>query len=55
MNTRFLLSGGAAQNVFAITIQKAIQELVQLNQDHPSSYSRENLIRMLDEPLSGGR
>lgn len=34
------------------TIQKAIEELAQLNQDHPYSYSREELIQMLDEALA---
>jgi len=38
-----------------IAIRKAIQELVQLNQDHPFSYDRDELIRMLDEALAGGR
>lgn len=32
-----------------ITIRQAIRELVQLNEDHPFSYDREELIRMLDE------
>lgn len=38
-----------------ITIRKAIEELVQLNQDHPFSYDRDELIRMLDEAMAGGR
>jgi NAD(P)-dependent dehydrogenase (short-subunit alcohol dehydrogenase family) len=38
-----------------VTIRKAIEELVQLNGDHPFSCDREELIRMLDEALSGGR
>lgn len=38
-----------------ITIRKAIQELVQLNQDHPFSYDRDDLIRMLDEAMAEGR
>jgi NAD(P)-dependent dehydrogenase (short-subunit alcohol dehydrogenase family) len=33
------------------TIKKAIQELAQLNQGHPYSYSRDELIKMLDEAL----
>ncbi len=37
-----------------ITIRKAIEELVQLNGEHPFSYSRAELVRMLDEALSGG-
>jgi NAD(P)-dependent dehydrogenase (short-subunit alcohol dehydrogenase family) len=36
-----------------ITIRKAMEELVQLNGDHPFSYDRDTLIRMLDEALSG--
>jgi NAD(P)-dependent dehydrogenase (short-subunit alcohol dehydrogenase family) len=35
-----------------ITIRKAIEELVQLNGDQPFSYSRDELVRMLDEALS---
>ena len=35
-----------------ITIRKAVEELVQLNQDHPFSYDREALIRMLDEAMA---
>jgi NAD(P)-dependent dehydrogenase (short-subunit alcohol dehydrogenase family) len=38
-----------------VAIRKAVQELVQLNQDHPFSYSRDELIRMLDEALAAGR
>jgi NAD(P)-dependent dehydrogenase (short-subunit alcohol dehydrogenase family) len=34
------------------TIRKAIQELVQLNQDHAFSYDRDALIKMLDEALA---
>jgi NAD(P)-dependent dehydrogenase (short-subunit alcohol dehydrogenase family) len=36
-----------------ITIRKAIEELVQLNQGHPFSYDRDALVRMLDEALAG--
>ncbi len=36
-----------------ITIRKAIQELVELNEGHTFSYDREELIRMLDEALGG--
>lgn len=43
------------QREAAVTIRKAIEEMVQLNGDHPFSYSREELIEMLDEALSGGR
>ena len=35
-----------------VTIRKAIEELVQLNQGHKFSYDREALIRMLDEALA---
>jgi NAD(P)-dependent dehydrogenase (short-subunit alcohol dehydrogenase family) len=35
-----------------ITIQKAIEELVQLNERHRFSYDREALITMLDEALA---
>ncbi len=38
-----------------VTIRKAIEELVQLNEGHAFSYDREALIRMLDEAMSGGR
>lgn len=34
-----------------ITIRKAMQELIQLNSDHLYSYSRDELIKMLDEVL----
>jgi NAD(P)-dependent dehydrogenase (short-subunit alcohol dehydrogenase family) len=33
------------------TIKKAIQEVAQLNQDHAYSYSRDELVEMLDEAL----
>lgn len=35
-----------------VTIRKAIDELVQLNQGHQFSYDRETLIRMLDSSLA---
>lgn len=35
-----------------VTIRKAIDELVQLNQDHKFTYDREALIKMLDEALA---
>ncbi len=38
-----------------ITIRKAIQELVQLNEHHKYSYDRESLIAMLDEALESSR
>ena len=34
------------------TIHKAIEELVSLNQDHEFSYSRDQLIKMLDEAMA---
>lgn len=34
-----------------VTIRKAIEELVQLNQSHPFSYDRDALVRMLDSAL----
>jgi hypothetical protein len=39
------------QSETEVTIRGALQELVQLNQDHPYSYDREELVRMLDEAL----
>jgi NAD(P)-dependent dehydrogenase (short-subunit alcohol dehydrogenase family) len=33
------------------TIYKQIEQLVQLNEDHPFSYDREGLLKMLDEAL----
>lgn len=38
-----------------VTIRKALEELVQLNEDHGFSYDRDDLIRMLDEALASGR
>lgn len=38
-----------------ITIRKAIQELVQLNEGHAYTYDREALVRMLDEALVTAR
>jgi NAD(P)-dependent dehydrogenase (short-subunit alcohol dehydrogenase family) len=35
-----------------ITIRKQIEQLAQLNSDHPYSYDRETLIRFLDEALA---
>jgi hypothetical protein len=34
-----------------VTIRKAMEELVQLNQRHAFSYDRDALIRMLDSAL----
>ena len=36
-----------------VTIRKAIEELVELNERHQYSYSREQLMAMLDEALAG--
>ena len=33
------------------TIKKAIAELAQLNQDQKFSYSRDDMVKMLDEAL----
>lgn len=41
-----------AQRQAEVTIRKAIEELVQLNQGHPFSYDRDALVRMLDEALA---
>ena len=38
-----------------ITIKKAIQELVQLNEGQPYTYDREALVKMLDESLATAR
>jgi hypothetical protein len=35
-----------------VTIRKQIEELVQLNQNHPFSYDRDALVKMLDEALA---
>jgi NAD(P)-dependent dehydrogenase (short-subunit alcohol dehydrogenase family) len=41
-----------AQNEAELTIRKAIQELVQLNQGHAHSYDRDALVKMLDAALA---
>jgi NAD(P)-dependent dehydrogenase (short-subunit alcohol dehydrogenase family) len=38
-----------------VTIRKQIEQLVQLNEDHPFTYDREALIKMLDEALAKAR
>lgn len=38
-----------------ITIRKAIQELVQLNEGHAYTYDRDTLVKMLDEALATAR
>ena len=40
------------QQQAAITIQKQLQQLVQLNQGHKFSYSRDSLVAMLDRALA---
>jgi hypothetical protein len=35
-----------------VTIRKAIEEMVQLNEGHKYSYDREALVKMLDEALA---
>jgi NAD(P)-dependent dehydrogenase (short-subunit alcohol dehydrogenase family) len=42
----------ATQRQAEVTIRKAMEELVQLNQSHRFSYDREALIRLLDETLA---
>lgn len=44
-----------SQREAEITIQKAIEELVQLNGDHAHSYDRDALVQMLDEILQRER
>ncbi len=39
----------------AITIGQALQELIQLNEGHAFSYSRDELVQMLDETLGQSR
>lgn len=41
-----------AANQAAVTIRKAIEELVQLNYGQPFSYDRDALVKMLDEALA---
>jgi NAD(P)-dependent dehydrogenase (short-subunit alcohol dehydrogenase family) len=41
------------QNEAGITIRKIIEELTQLNERHAYSYSRDDLVAMLDEALEG--
>lgn len=38
-----------------VTIRKQIEQLTQLNEDHPYSYSRDDLVKMLDEALTKTR
>jgi NAD(P)-dependent dehydrogenase (short-subunit alcohol dehydrogenase family) len=47
---RYLVVPAARQA--EVTIRKAIEELVQLNQGHQFSYDREALVKMLDEALA---
>jgi NAD(P)-dependent dehydrogenase (short-subunit alcohol dehydrogenase family) len=37
-----------------VTIRAALRRLVQINEGHDFSYSRDELVRMLDEALAGG-
>jgi NAD(P)-dependent dehydrogenase (short-subunit alcohol dehydrogenase family) len=46
---RYMVTPNAAEA--ELTIKKAIEELVQLNQDQPYSYDRKTLIEMLDAKL----
>jgi short-subunit dehydrogenase len=43
------------QEEAAVTIRKAVEELVQLNEGQPYTYSREALVAMLDEALKTAR
>ncbi len=43
------------QEEAAVTIRKAVEELVQLNEGQPYAYSREALVAMLDEALKTAR
>jgi len=43
------------QSEAEITIRKVIEELVQLNEGHPYTYSRDALVGMLDEALETAR
>jgi NAD(P)-dependent dehydrogenase (short-subunit alcohol dehydrogenase family) len=36
-----------------VTINKMLQEMVELNQNHPYSYDRDTLVKMLDAKLAG--
>ena len=48
----FLFTGRIAQDCQAeVTVRKAMEEMVQLNQGQPYTYDREALIGMLDELL----
>ena len=38
-----------------VTIRKQLEQLAQLNEDQPYSYSRDALVKMLDEALAGTR
>ena len=38
-----------------ITVRKQLEQLVQLNEDHPYTYKRDELIKMLDEALAKTR
>ena len=40
------------QSEAEITIKKAIEELVQLNERHSYSYDRDTVIAMLDEAMA---
>ena len=39
-------------NQGAIAIRKLMDEIVQLNSDHKFSYSRDTLVKMLDDALA---
>ena len=43
------------QNEAEYTIRKQLEQLAQLNEDQPYSYSRDDLVKMLDEALAKTR
>ena len=47
---RYMIVPAARQG--EVTIRKAIEELVQLNQGHPFTFTRDSLVKMLDEALA---
>lgn len=45
----------SSQSVSELTVRKAIEELVRYNEGHEYTFSRDDLVQMLDEELSGSR
>lgn len=52
-NRRYLVVPN--QREAEVTIRKALEELIQLNEEHDFSYDRDELVRVLDEALVSGR